>query len=245
MGPRIDTEWKTLPHGPLEQLAENVWRVEGDLPKMALKRCMVVARASNGDLVLHSAIAMNDEQMAALEALGRPAYLIVPNGWHCLDAARYKARYPQLKVICPRKAVKMVSAKVQGVDGDYDDFASLDDEGSVRLEHFDRDRSVEGALVARSSDGVTLVFGDSLFNLPHRKGLLWWLYGRLLGATGGPRVTPIGRVMMTLTRSKEPFREFLRRYADSGDVKRIVPGHGAPVTDDCSEVLRSVDRALS
>jgi hypothetical protein len=237
MAPKLDTEWKVLPHDDLVQLAENLWHVEGDLPNMSLRRCMTVARTSAGELALHSAIALDEAHMAELESLGKPAFLIVPNGWHCLDAARYKARYPELKVICPKKARKMVEQKVQSVDGTYDDFSSLDPEGTVRLEHFDPDRHVEGAMVVESRDGITLVFADSLFNLPHGKGFVWWLYGRVLKSTGGPRVTVIGRAMMRLTRSKRGFRDFLDRWAQCKDVVRLIPGHGTPVLEDARGVL--------
>ncbi len=240
----FQTEWKVLPHGGLEQLADNVWRVEGDLPNMALKRGMTVARTAVGKLVLHSAIAMDEERMRELEALGTPAFLVVPNGWHCLDAARFKARYPDIKVICPKKARKMVAKKVQSIDGDYDDFSVLDDAGTVRLEHFDAERHIEGALIVKSDDGLTLAFADSLFNLPHQDGLVWWLYGRVLGATGGPKVTLIGRAMMLLSRSKRPFREWLMRYAERGDVARLIPGHGFVISEGASAVLRTVANSL-
>lgn len=240
----LDTEWKVLPHGAIEQLAENLWRVEGDLPRMQLKRCMTVARTPAGELALHSAIAMDDAQMAELESFGKPCFLIVPNGWHCLDAARYKARYPALKVICPNKARKSVAQKVQAVDGTYDDFPSLDPEGTLRLEHFDSERHFEGALIVRSADGISLVFADSLFNLPHRQGFFWWVYGHLLGSTGGPRVTAIGRTMMLVTRSKRSYRDFLERWLQTGEVVRLIPGHGAPILEDANAVLRSLIDSL-
>ena len=126
----LELDWQVLPHGDLVPLAENLWRVEGELPKMELRRCMTVARTSGGELALHSAIAMDEAHMAELEALGTPTFLIVPNGWHCLDAARYKARYPDLKVICPKQARKLVERKVQSVSGTYEDFATLDAEGA-------------------------------------------------------------------------------------------------------------------
>lgn len=238
-----ETDWEVLPHGELEPLAENLWRAEGEVPNMSLRRCMVVARTEGGELVLHSAIAMDDARMAALEALGRPAFLVVPNGWHRLDAPRYKARYPDLKVICPKQARSMVEKKLP-VDGTYDDFPSLDEAGTVRLEHFDADRHVEGAMVVRSADGLTLVFTDSLFNMPHQPGLFWWFYGRLLGSTGGPRVTRIGRMMMLFTRSKPGYKAFLERYAEGGEVVRLIPGHGQVVDQDATGVLREIAASL-
>ncbi|RME24941.1 MAG: hypothetical protein D6798_10055 [Deltaproteobacteria bacterium] len=238
-----DTDWQVLPHDDLVPLADNLWRVEGALPGQPLRRCMVVARSVDGDLALHSAIAMDEPHMEELESLGRPRWLVVPNGWHRLDAARYKARYPDLQVVCPAKARKQVERKVP-VDGTYDDFSSLDGPGTIRLEHFDPARHFEGAMVVRSDDGLTLVFADSVFNLPHGTGFFWWFYGRVLGNSGGPRVTTISRVMMTITRSRSALRQYLARYADRDDVVRIVPGHGDVIADDAPAVLRRLADSL-
>ncbi|MCA9494130.1 MAG: hypothetical protein KC621_29585 [Myxococcales bacterium] len=234
-----ETDWEVLPHGEIVQLAENLWRVEGALPNMDLERCMVMARTSTGELVLHSAIAMDEAHMAQLEALGRPAWLVVPNGWHRLDAPRYKARYPDLKVVCPEKARKNVADKV-AVDGTYADFPSLDAEGTVRLEHIDAERAMEGVMSVRSADGTSLVFADSLFNLPHRQGFFWFVYGRLLGSTGGPKVTLIGKLMMLFTRSAAPFRALMGRWLDEGSVVRLLPGHGNVVDTDVRAVLTTL-----
>lgn len=239
-----DTEWNALPHGELEPLAENVWWVEGRLPNMKLKRTMVVARLPGGDLALHSAIALDDPGMAALEALGRPAWMVVPNGWHRLDAARYKARYPEMRVVCPAGSKKRVEQMVP-VDGTYDDPGGLDPDGAtITFEGFGDKKKMEGCMLVQSADGVTCVFGDSLFNLPHQKGGFWFLYGRLMGSTGGPRVTLLGRLMLLIGGATKAYKGWLNRTADRGDVVRLVPGHGHVITEDASAVLRQVASRL-
>ena len=92
----------------LERLADNLRWVWGSLPGMSLKRTMTVVRLGDGRLVLHNAIALDDKTMAELEAFGTPAFLIVPNGGHRLDAPAYKARYPQLRVFGPRGSRKRI-----------------------------------------------------------------------------------------------------------------------------------------
>ncbi len=238
-----DTTWKVLPHDPPTQLADNLWRVEGDVPGMQLRRQMIVARLANGDLALHSAIALDDAGMAWLERLGRPAWLVVPNGWHRIDAPRFKARYPDLRVICPADGRKMVERMV-AVDGTYDDFAPAPDDDSVRFEHFGAKKRMEGAMWVRSADGITVVLCDSLFNLPHQRGFFWFVYGRLLGSTGGPRVTLIGRMMMMLGGGGKQYRAWLERAAQTEGLVRLVPGHGDVVTDDVAGVLRGVAATL-
>jgi hypothetical protein len=243
--PNSNTQWKVLPHGPLNALAENLWWVQGDIPHMQLKRTMLVARMRDGDLVLHSAIAMDETGMTALQALGRPAWLVVPNGWHRLDAARFKTRYPDIKVICPSGSRRLVE-KVVAVDGTYEEHPRLSDsDDSVTFEHFGDRKKMEGAMIVRSKDGKTAVFGDFLFNLQHQApGLFWLIYGRLLGNTGGPKVSFAGRLLLRLTRALKGYRAWLLRTAQTGEFIRIVPGHGDVITEDASEALKQVALSL-
>jgi hypothetical protein len=48
--------WRVLPYRPLAQLSERVWRLEGDLEGMPMKRVMTIARRADGELVVHNAI---------------------------------------------------------------------------------------------------------------------------------------------------------------------------------------------
>src|SRR5262249_3308422 len=91
---------KLRPHGDLEELVPGVWMVTGSLP-VRLKRNMTVVRMSDGSLLLHSVVAMNEAGMAKLDALGKPSVMIVPHAGHCMDAPFYKARYPEIRVVCP------------------------------------------------------------------------------------------------------------------------------------------------
>jgi hypothetical protein len=42
--PKAHTEWKVLPHGPIERLAENSWWAQGNLPGMTPGAAARVAR---------------------------------------------------------------------------------------------------------------------------------------------------------------------------------------------------------
>jgi hypothetical protein len=94
--------WKVLPHGAVEEVTENLWRVEGELEGMEMRRVMTIGKRSDGDLVIHNAIALDNASMAKIEAWGKVGYLVVPNGYHRLDAPVFKQRYPQARVLCPR-----------------------------------------------------------------------------------------------------------------------------------------------
>jgi hypothetical protein len=227
------TGWKVLPHGPLERVADNLWRVQGELPRLPVGRVMTLARRADGRVVVHNAIAVEEPLMGEIEALGRPAFLVVPNRWHRMDAPVFARRYPSAAVLCPAAARTMV-AKVVRVDGDYRDFP-LDPD--VILTHLDGTGEREGILQVRSQSGVTLVFNDAIFNLPHLPGR----HGRVLrwiGSTGGPRVTRLARLF--LVRDRRGLRAELERLAALPDLCRIIVSHGAMVADAPAETLRRI-----
>ena len=236
-----ERDWKVLPHDPPVQLADNLWRVEGDLEGMSLRRCMVVARLQSGALALHNAMALDDAGMRWLEALGRPSVMIVPNGFHRLDAARYKARYPQLRVVCPAGSRSRVEKRV-AVDDTYACGALAPGDDSVTLRHLAGVKEVEGVMIVRSQDGRTLVLNDAMFNLAHGKGLFMFIYGRLMGNAGGLKVTSIARWLMIKDRAA--FRADLQRLAETPALRRVIVAHGAVINEEPATALRGVASTL-
>src|SRR5687768_14393716 len=107
--------WTVLPHGKLKRINGRMLEVVGELkmPLMRLPRRMTVVRLESGDLVLFSAIAMKEPEMAELEAFGRPAFLVVPSERHRLDAPGYKRRYPHLTVVAPSAGAEKIGEVVK------------------------------------------------------------------------------------------------------------------------------------
>ena len=143
--PKAYGDWHILSHGPLVRLSDNLWWVQGDLPNMSLKRVMTVARLSDDRLVIHSAIALEEPLMRELLEWGKPAYLLVPNAYHRLDAPAWKRRFPELTVLTPRGSRAKVAEVVQ-VDGTYEDFPARDD---VRLSTRPGVEEREGSMIVR------------------------------------------------------------------------------------------------
>lgn len=235
--PKANATWNVLPHDPVLELASNLRMVTGDLPDMPLRRNMIAARMQDGRLVIHNPIALEDELMRDLERWGAPAFLVVPNGWHRLDCAVFKQRYPGARVVCPAGSRTKVE-EVVAVDLTYDAFPGDD---SVTLAHVAGVREVEGVMTVRSEDGVTLVFNDVVFNTPHLPGFTG-LVIRLLGSSGGPRVTPLMR--LRAVKDKQALREHLRALAGTPELLRVVPGHGHVIARDAAATLRGVADAL-
>ena len=232
--PKAFDTWTVLDHGPIERLEPNLWIVVGSLPNMQLKRVMVLIRLDDGRIVIHGAVALNDEAMAEIEAWGTPSVLLVPNAFHRLDAPAYVERYPDLKVYGPRGGRKKIEEVVR-VDGDFDDLPA---EAAVALEHLDGIAEAEGVVSVRSESGVTLVFNDAIFNLKHGKGLIGFIFRYITASTGGPKVTRMVRLF--LLKDKGAFRAHLERLADTPDLKRVIVAHGRMIEDDPAGVLRKV-----
>ena len=233
----VHTEWKVLPHGPIERLADNLWRVRGEIGSLPIGRVMTLARRSDGDVVVHNAIALEEPLMAQIEAWGRPRYLVVPNGFHRLDAPVFAARYPDARVLCPARARKQV-AKVVRVDGDYRDYPADPD---VALAHLDGTREREGVLDVRSADGTTLVVNDVLFNLPPQPGFKGWLL-RIDAAVGRLRVPRASRLLLVANRAA--FRAHLERLASRPDLRRVIVSHGDVVSEDAAAALHAAAAEL-
>lgn len=225
--------WTVLPHGPLEKLSENLWRVEGTMPDGKTKRVMTIARMKAGRLVIHNAIALEAPLQAEIEAFGTPASIVVPNGFHRQDAKIYKDRYPSANVYAPTKAIKKVGSIVP-VAGDYD-AAPKDD--TVRLCHLDGCNRSEGVLEVKSADGVTLVFNDVLLNMPKLSGVV----GFFLAPTGRASVPRFSRWL--LVKDKGAFARHVDSWAKP-DLARVIVGHGSMLTDRPADTLRAATAAL-
>lgn len=205
---------------------------------MPLKRVMTVARMASGALAIHNGIALEEAAMSLLEAAGRPAYILVPNGYHRLDAPAFKQRYPEAAVLCPRGARAKV-AQVLPVDGAYEDFP---EDEAVQLEPIEGIAHAEGVMIVKSEDGATLVFNDLLFNMPHGRGLGGFIFNHITQSTGGPKITRLMRWFML--KDRRALRANLERLAETPNLKRIIVSHHRMITEDPANVLKAVAATL-
>lgn len=223
--PKTFTEWTVLPHDPIEKVTDNVWRVSGKLGDV--QRQMVLARRKDGNVVVYNAIALEDGAMKDLEKWGAPSILAVPNGFHRQDAAIWKKRYSAMTVVAPPAGKKKVEAVVP-VDATTTDAPADED---VKLFTIDGCPG-EVCMEIRSGGDVTLVFSDALMNQPKMGGVI----GFMLAPTGTV-ATP--RIMRWFAiKDKRAFVAHLERLASTPGLKRILFGHGKPITDDPGGAIR-------
>ena len=150
------------PHGPIAFVDDGLFVVEGRWKRSPFERKMTVFLLASGEVAVHSAIAMDEAGMAALEAIGRPSWILVPNAHHYSDAGWYTDRYPSARVLVPAAARVKLFEKVRRIDGAVDDDWPEAHRGELAVVPLEGTRNGEVAFVHAPSR--TLVLTDAVFN---------------------------------------------------------------------------------
>jgi len=231
--------WKVLPHGQLTAVDSNVWTVTGviRMPVGEFERRMTVARLRDGGLVVYSAIALDEPQMAQLDGLGRMAWLVVPGDDHRLDAKPWLQRYPTMHVAAPAGA-REKALEVVPVESTAPDFGDPD----VRWITVPGTREHEAALTVRGAHGTTLVVNDLIANLRHEHGFSGWML-RLMGFAGDePNIPGVRRLAMI--KDAGALAGQLLAWSEIADLHCILVSHGEPIVDNPRGELRRLAESL-
>jgi hypothetical protein len=232
-------QWKVLPHGKVWPVNDNILTVVGEIqmPLMVLPRRMTVVRLHDSRLVVFSAIALDEKEMTALEAYGRPAYLIVPSDKHRLDARIWKNRYPAMQVVTPEGS----RAKVEKIVA-VDTAAPRFDDPNVDFVTVPGTRGCEAALVVRTPNGTTLVLNDVVGNIRNAAGFGGWLL-HLAGFAGKQAQIP-KVVKMAMIDDTNALRAQLLQWAEIESLTSILVSHGAPIKYNPRQTLRDLAGSL-
>jgi len=232
-------QWKVLPHGKLSAIDDNILTVTGDIhmPLMDLPRRMTIVRLNDSRLIVYSAIALDEDEMASLEAYGRPAFLIVPSDKHRLDAKIWKDRYPLMQVVAPEGVRAKVNETVP-VDTAAPDFG----DPHVQFVTVPGTRGHESALVVRSASGITLVLNDVVGNIRNVSGFGGWLL-HLAGFAGDDAQIP-KVVKMLMIEDTNALRLQLQQWSEIESLKRILVSHGSVIDENPRQTLRDLASSL-
>ena len=231
--------WTVQPHGDLVRVNDRILTVVGEIhmPIGEFPRRMTIVRLASGDLIIYSAVALDEVGMAKLEAFGRPAFMVVPSERHRLDAPGFKARYPAIEVIAPAGARE----KVQDVTP-VDTSAPIFSDATVRYLEVPGTKQTEAALEVSDTDGVSLIVNEIIGDIHGAKGLRGWLLKRMGFAGEEPHVP--APVKMMFSKGKEELAAQLRTWAEIPNLKRIIVSHGEIIDVDPQGVLRKLAATL-
>jgi len=238
--PQPFEHWKVLPHGKLVAMGSDILTVTGDIPMPLAKfqRRMTVVRLQDSRLVIFSAIALDEAEMHGLENYGTPAFLIVPNDKHRLDAKIWKDRYPAIQVVAPAGARENIE-KAVAVDATHVDFG----DPNVTLITVPGTAKQEFALEVRRADGATLVVNDIIGNIRDASGFGGWIL-RMMGFAGNEPHVPLP-VKFALVKDKAAVARQLRQWAELPRLKRVLVSHGAPIEIEPRAALRKLAGSLA
>ena len=232
--PKFHTRWTVFPHGTVEQVDRDLFCVDGEIrmPLGRFPRRMTIVVLHDGRTVVFSPVALHEPAMRAIEKLGTPAFMVVPNGFHRLDSRIWKERFPKTKVICPPGAKARVEEAV-AVDATSDVFADT----GVDFVIVPGMAGGESALIVRRDGRTTLVLNDLVSNVRHPKGLGANIMARLFGfGVHGPRMAR--EVKWLFVKDRKALAAQLREWAAIPDLIRIIPSHGEMIENPASVLNR-------
>ena len=220
---------KIFTHGRLVAIAPALWEVTGSLP-FPLKRKMVIHRLADGTLLVHNVVAMDDDGMKALEAIGRPSIMVVSHSMHTMDAPFYAARYPGMKVVTTKAITDKLAGKVK-VDAMPDE--ALPELGihPHPIPGMKYDEVVLDVPTGDAAGSRALLFTD-IVGCGKQKGLLM----RMLGPPGGRGVPRIAKLRQISDKAR--VATFLRERAKTPRLAVVLGAHSDPVTTDAAAFLR-------
>ena len=238
--PAILEKWKVMPHEPLVEVDDGILTVAGEIPMPLgnFPRRMTVVRLAGDRTAIFSAIALDEPEMARIEAMGRPAVLIVPGDHHRLDARVWKDRYPDIQVVTPPAAREAVEEAVP-VDATHD----ILDDSETRLVIVPGAGGHEAALEVRRASGLTVVANDLIANVAHPHGIGAQIMARLMGfGVSEPQVPRLVRHM--IVDDKPALASQFAAWAADPALRRVIVSHGEVIENDAREVLTALADAL-
>jgi hypothetical protein len=197
-----------------------------------IRRVMVVVRLADRRLVIWNGIALDEPEMKELEAWGTPAFLVVPNGLHRMDARIYKERYPSLMVIAPPGGRQKIEQVVQ-VDRTEGDFGDPSVKMSFPACTKARDTTLE---VEHADRSVTVVLNDLVMNMRHQSGFSGFMF-KMMGFTADTPNVPLPTRML-LIKDKPGLKTLLGQLAATPRLKRVIVSHGDMIEANPGDGLR-------
>jgi hypothetical protein len=238
--PAILEKWHVQPHEQLIEIDDGILTVAGEItmPLGNFPRRMTVVRLTGDRTAIWSAMALDEAEMATIEAMGRPSFLIVPNDFHRMDAKIWKDRYPEIKVVTPPGARARV-AEIVPVDATSDILG----DPAVQFIVVPGTEEHEAALVIRRPGGVTIAVNDVIGNVAHPHGIGAHILARLMGfGVSRPRVPR--PVKFRMIKDRPALAAQFRDWADMDALRRIIVSHGDPI-ENPRDVLHSLAGELT
>ena len=217
----------------MQQLAENLWLLHYKLPLLGeyLGRNVAIIRLNSGELVIHSTGPFTPEDVAAITALGQPAYLVDALAKHDTFAKEGRAAFPGIPYYAPEGFTE-----ASGIATEPLEYPPAAWQGELDVAVLaGQETKAEYAMLHRASR--TLIVADLVFNIESDAPTLTKLVSPLLQTGAGPEGTGMPRPEKMAVKDPEAFKQSLDTIL-SWDFDRVIVGHGNPIATDGKRRLR-------
>lgn len=217
---------------PLSEVAEGVWtdthpvRIVG----MPLSTTMTLLRLPQGDLVVHSPIALTDDRRREVDALGQVRHLVAPNLYHHRWLVEWAAAYPDAELHVaqglPKKRHDLPAPRVRTLESG----AAFSD--ALEVMPIDGCRLGEVLLFYRPAR--VLLVADLVHNIGRPEGAWPRFYTKAMGFYD--RVAQSRMLRWTAYSDPAAARRSVDRVL-AWDFTTVIVGHGTPVTAGAKDTL--------
>lgn len=222
-----------FPYGPLEQLDDNLWHRVGEWKNTTpFKRRMTVVRFFGNQLFVHNPFALTEADYVDLQKLGEVKLIAAPNKFHCSEAALFKNKFPNAKLLVSEGAFPKVSKELlpEGLlPGNW----PIDVDNEIECFEFEGTRLLHES-VFYHVQSKTLIVTDLCFNMQSDQP---FLNRKMLEANGIYKEFGPSRVFKYVfvndrTLAKASFERILE-----WDFERVIVNHGDIVEKNAKSLL--------
>lgn len=223
-----------MPHGPLEEVAHDVFWVQGSIQMglgVRITRNMTVVR-SGEELSVISAVRLSPEAEAELDRLGTVRHVIKIGHAHGIDDPYYVERYGAAYWALPDGARPTDPKPTKTLTPEHLPFPDAE------LFEFQATKEREAAILVKRGDGV-LITCDAVQHWPNADGCspLAKVVTRLMGLRRRPaQISPMWRKYMSTEQSnlEDDFARLAQLPFD-----HLICGHGRPLRLGAQQALQA------
>lgn len=223
---------------PLQTLAPNLWLLSYPLKMLGvdLHRNVTVIRLASGKLIIHSTAPFTAEDVAAIEGLGEPGWLVETLLRHDTFAREGRAAFPNVPYLAPEGFSTDLEFSTGSLIPEPEEW-----KGEVAVLAIDGAPEF-GEIVMLHRPSRTLIVADLIFHFSHPEG--FWKKTLLTLATVGGEYEPgVTKPFKQAIKNHDAFEASVRTLLE-WDFDRVVVGHGEPIPTGGKEKLREALHAL-
>ena len=213
----------------LQPIAEDLWLLNYPmgLAGMQIGRNVTVIRLRDGRLVIHSTAPFAPEDIAAIKALGQPAWLVDATLFHDSFAKEGRRAFDGLPYLAPPGFPKVSGIATEVLDPPPEAWA-----GEIEVLLLEGMKANEHVFFHCASR--TLIVCDLFFNFgPNVSGWTRWSARQLMRLPDGMGMSVLFRLLI---RDRAAFGRSLRRMME-WDFERLIVGHGEVIPSDAKRVV--------